>query len=956
MRSQGIWVAASLAGLLTAGCTAADRVASTPVAPTAAATPPAVVPPLLYTSRTLANGLRIYALPDSSSPNVAVQVWYGVGGRDDPRGRSGFAHLFEHLMFKATRNMPPETLDRLTEDVGGENNAFTSEDVTGYHEIVPANHLERLLWAEAERMGSLVVDPGSFASERDVVKEELRSRIDAAPYGRLLGVYYPAISYSVDPYARPVAGSIADLDSATIEDVRAFHATYYRPDNAVLVVSGNFDPARLDQWVDRYFAPIQRPAREIPRVSVAEPERAQAVTHRVYEPNTPLPAVLVAYPIPPIGHDDSAALEVLDGILSTGESSRLHRSLVYEQRLASQASSFPDLRAGQGNLAVYAILSEGRSPEAGMAALRAEVGRLRDSPVTAAELDEAKNELLTGALAGRETAEGRAEAIANAVMIHGDAAAAERRLARIAAVTPADIQRVARRWLRDERSAAIHYLPEAMRPASGGGDSIAVASTVVTRPLETPSGIRTVSLAPEAQRVAPPAAGPAIVSHLPEPVTQRLANGLTVISVSRPGLPLVSASIVVERGSASDPEGRAGRAALTSAVMTEGTATRSAGEIDQAAEALGASLGSSADWDGAAVGLTVRSANIDSALALVADVARNPSFAAEELERQRSLAIDAFSVTLSDPGDLARLVAARALYRQGSYGHPPGGTATSLRSIGRDDLLAAYRSAWRPANATLILTGDIDPAAALALAERHFGSWTSADVQAASLEPIHARPQANEVIVIDMPQSGQAAVAVARGLVPRSDPAYYRALVANAVLGGGYSSRLNQEIRIRRGLAYGAGSQASARRRGGSFVAATQTRNESAPEVLGLILAEMRRLGDEPVPAAELDVRRAVLLGRYGRNAETSGGLAGLIGAYVMSGVAPDEIGRYERAVLGVGPAEVQAAGRELLAPEGVVMVIVGEARLFADRLRSEGRTVTVIPLDQLNLDSPTLR
>lgn len=935
-------------GLATAACT-------TTAAPQAAAAPAAVAP-LHYTSRTLANGLRVYALRDTSSANVAVQVWYGVGGRDDPRGRSGFAHLFEHLMFKATRNMPPETLDRLTEDVGGENNAFTSEDVTAYHETVPANHLERLLWAEAERMSSLVIEPEYFASERDVVKEELRSRIEAAPYGRLLGVYYPAVSYSVHPYARPVAGSLADLDAATIEDVRAFHATYYRPDNAMLVVSGNFDPARLDAWIDLYFGPIRRPSREIPRVAVAEPERSRAATYRVYEPNTPLPAVLVSYPIPPASHEDMAAIEVLDGILSTGESSRLHRAVVYEQRLASQASSFPDVRSQQGNLVVYAIMSESVSSDAGLAALRAEVARLRDAPVTAAELEEAKNELLTAALRERETAEGRAGAVAEAVMIHGDAGAAERRLARIAAVSAADVQRVARRWLRDERSAAIHYLPEAMRPAEGAGDRIALAPTVETRPLETPPGIAAIRLAPEAERAAPPAPGPALVSQVPEPVTQRLANRLTIVTVPRRDLPLVSASLVVSRGSASDPAGRAGRAGLTSAVMTEGTATRTAAEIDRAAEALGSSLGAGADWDGAAIGLTVRSANVESALALVADVARNPAFAEEELDRQRAQAIDAFTVTLSDPGALSRLAAARALFREGSYGHPPGGTATSLRAIAREDLLAAHREAWRPENATLILAGDIDAAAARALAERYFGSWRSPDVRIDALEPIRARPQANEVIVIDMPQAGQAAVAVARGLVPRADPAYYRTLVANAVLGGGYSSRLNQEIRIRRGLAYGAGSQASARRRGGAFVATTQTRNETAPQVLGLILAEMRRLGAEPVPPAELEVRRAVILGRYGRTAETNDGLADLIGSYVMAGIGPEEIGRFERAVLGVGGADVQAAAAQLLAPEGSVMVIVGDARLFADRLRAEGRTVTVIPLAELDLDSPGLR
>jgi zinc protease len=391
-------------------------------------------------------------------------------------------------------------------------------------------------------------------------------------------------------------------------------------------------------------------------------------------------------------------------------------------------------------------------------------------------------------------------------------------------------------------------------------------------------------------------------------------------------------------------------------LMTEGTATRSASEIDQSVEALGTSIDGSAGWDGASVGLTVRTANLDWALALVADVARNPLFAAEELDRQRSQAIDAVAVSRADPGALSRLVAMRALYRQGSYGHPASGTEASLRAISREDVLAAYRRAWRPANATLILAGDLDPAAARALAERHFGSWSAADLQVVAEEPINARPQGNEVIVVDMPGSGQAAVAVARGLVRRADPAYYRTLVANAVLGGGYSSRLNQEIRIRRGLAYGAGSRVDARRRGGSFLAATQTRNETAPEVLGLILGEMRRLGAEPVPAAELDVRRAVVLGSYGRNAETSAGLAGLIGAYVMAGVGPEEIGRYERAVLGVSGAEVQAAASQMLAPEGVTMVIVGDARLFADRLRQAGRTVTVIPLAELDLDSATLR
>ena len=953
------WSAALLAiALASSGCSRMERPATAAdSAPPQAVAPDLGVPPIRYSSRTLANGLRVFSIPDETGSTVAIQVWYGVGGRDDPRGRSGFAHLFEHMMFKATRNMVPEQFDRLTEDVGGANNAFTSEDVTGYHEVVPANHLERLLWAEAERMGSLVVEPGYFASERDVVKEELRSRVEAAPYGRLISLYYPAISYSVHPYARMVAGSLEDLDAATIEDVRAFHATYYRPDNAVLVVAGNFDQAQLDRWVDLYFGTIERPDREIPRVTAVEPERTRAATYTVYERNTPLPAVLISYPAPPVSHDDSAALEVLDGILSTGESSRLHQSLVYRQRIAAQASSFPDLRAGPGNIVVYAILSEGQSADAGMAALRAEVARLRDSPVSAAELEEARNELLSSALRERETAEGIAGVLAQAVTIHGDPEAADRRLARIAAVTAADVQRVAAWWLRDERSAALNYLPEEMRPNPQAGDRIALAPTVVTRPLETPPGVRVVSLAPEGERIAPPAPGTEVVAAIPQPVTQTLANGLKVVTVQRRELPLVSVSLVATDGAALDPEGRAGRAALTAALMTEGTRTRSATEIDQAVEALGTSLDSGAAWDGASLGLTIRTSQLDTAMGLLADVARNPALSAEELERQRAQAIDAFTVSMGDPGAVARMAANRVLFGSGPYGHPQGGTATTLRAIGPADIVAAHQQSWRPENATLVIAGDVDPQSALALAERHFGSWAPPHAPPRPMRlPQFQRPPRNDVLVIDFPGAGQAAVAVARIALPRRDPRYYRAVVANAVLGGGYSSRLNQEIRIRRGLAYGAGSGIDGRRSSGPFVASTQTRNETAAEVLGLILAEMRRLGAEPIPPEELGVRRAVILADLARTAETTQGLAGLISAYVINGAGPDEIARYQQAILAVTPEQAQSVAADVLAPEGSTMVIVGDSRLFLDRLRRDRANVTVIPIGSLNLDSPTLR
>ena len=242
------------------------------------------MPQLKFTDRTLANGMRVLSAPDPSSPTVAIQVWYHVGSKDDPQSRSGFAHLFEHIMFKSTKNMKSEMMDRLTEDVGGFNNAFTADDVTVYFEVVPSNYLETLIWAEADRLSGLNVDDPNFKSERDVVKEEFRQGVLAPPYGRFEYLLQQK-SFLEHPYKRPTIGSIEDLDAASLKDVQEFHATYYRPDNATLVVVGDFDPKQLDAWVDKYFAPIAKPSRPLPRVEVKEPPRKSEIRLTEYGSN-----------------------------------------------------------------------------------------------------------------------------------------------------------------------------------------------------------------------------------------------------------------------------------------------------------------------------------------------------------------------------------------------------------------------------------------------------------------------------------------------------------------------------------------------------------------------------------------------------------------------------------------------------------------------------------------------
>ncbi len=922
----------------------------------AAKAPAPTIKPIAFTERTLANGLRVYAIRDTTTPNVSVQVWYDVGSKDDPAGRSGFAHLFEHLMFKATRNLVSEQFDRLTEDVGGSNNASTNDDYTEYHETIPANHLRRLLFAEADRMAALVVEPKTFASERDVVKEELRQNTNARPYGKLFSLYFPAVSYTRHPYARGTIGSIDDLESASIDDVRAFHAVYYRPDNAVLVVSGNFDPAQLDGWVDRYFAGIKRPAAPIPRVAVVEPERTIATHHVVHEANTPLPAVLISYPIPADDHPDGPALTVLNAVLSQGESSRLYETLVYRDRLAQSAETFLDSKQGPGNLAAVAIMAGGKTAAEGEAALRREIARLRAAPVSAAELAEAKNEILTGALQGRETAEGKGRTIAAAVIVDRDPRAADRQLAAIGRVTAADVRRVAAKYLRDERSAAIQYLPEEATAKAARNDRIEVADTVVVKPLAAPDTVEIVTPASATTRIAPPPADPAIAASAPVTEDFTLANGLRVVVVEKHDLPLLTALLVAQGGGANDPDGRAGLGNLTAGLMTKGTRTRSATEIARQIETLGGSISSDASFDGSSVDVTVTSDQAAPALAILADVARNPVFAPEEIERARAQAIDGVQVEIRNPSQLAGLVAARAALGDAPYGHPLSGTPASLKAITPADIRDAYKETWTPDRTTLVLVGDLTPAAARTLAEKNFADWKKADGIAVGHHDRTAGYPKPRVIVVDMPGAGQAGVVVVRPGIARGDPQYYPAAVANTILGGGFSSRLNQEIRIKRGLAYGAGSSVQAGRLPGAIAARTSTKNPSAPETVSIILAEMKRLGAEPVTAAELETRKAVLVGNFGRATETTGGIAGTVGGYVVQGIPLSELGQYTQRVSAVDPAAVQAAAARLLDPAVASIVMVGDAKLFLPELRKTYPAAEVIAADALKLDSAGLK
>ncbi|WP_082525799.1 M16 family metallopeptidase [Brevundimonas sp. Root1279] len=921
----------------------------TPVqAPVAAGEAPA----LGFRECVLPNGLRVFSAQDPSTANVTVQVWYRVGSKDDPAGRSGFAHLFEHLMFKSTKNMPTETFDRLTEDVGGFNNASTWDDFTNYYEVVPANHLERLLFAESDRLGSLVVDADVFASERDVVKEEYRQSYLANPYNRFFGLLAPQTIYENHPYRRPGIGSIEELNAATIDDVRRFHATYYRPDNAVLIVAGNFDQAKLDGWVEQYFGGLTNPTAALPANNVVEAEPTGPREATFYGANVPLPAVMLAWRTVPYSHEDRAALTVLDGILSTGESSRLYRSLVYEKQIAQQASSTPDFANQAGNLTAYAIMADGESPDEGVAALRAEIARFRDAPVTDAELAEAKNELVADLLREREGVDDRANALGFALMWDGDPAAADREVAALKAVTAADIQRVANRYLTEQRMITMRYLPaDDAHPQTEQNKNVDAPVHVADL---AAAGVPTVLL-PEAERARIPSPGPEVAPATPAVADFKLANGLRVLVAPTDGVPLVSARLSFDAGTRDD--GRVpGLASMTAGLLTQGTTTRSATQIATEIESLGATVGAGAGVDFTNVYANAPADVFPQTLALMADVVRNPAFAQEELDRQRDQTLDGLRVALSQPGQIASQSVGRVVYGDAAYGAPGSGTVTSLPKIDRNAVVAFHRAHFAPSDATLVFSGAITEAQARTLAEQAFGDWRPAT----SAQPRMTNPAgavlAPRVVVINQPGAGQAAVVAAIRGVSRTDADYFPLSLGNTLLGGGYSSRLNQEVRIKRGLSYGAGSSLGARADEGVFTASAQTRNDAVPAVAELILEEIGRMGTETVSETELAPRRAVMIGGFGRSLETVDGLGGFIANLALYDLPMSELAAYAGNVRAVTPEQVEAAFARHLPGSEASLVIVGDAAQFIDALRAKYPNVEVIALDDLDLDRAALR
>lgn len=941
--------------ILLAGAAATSLAAATPAFADAhmegTGTGPALsAPEIEYTIWTLDNGLRVIALPDDTTSTVTTSLWYDIGSKLDPDGRSGFAHLFEHILSRKTENMPYNMIYGLTADIGGTRNASNWVDRTNYYEQVPAAYLETMLWTHRERMAKVVVDEEVFETERGVVKEELRQRVLAPPYGRLQRFVLPEAAYDIMPHRRPGIGSISDLDSATLDDARAFYEAYYGPDTATLIVAGNFELDVLRELVDEYFSDIAPRANPVDlAITEREPEATGPRTVNATAPNVPLPVVGGVWKGPEATHPDAAALDVLMAILSRGDNNRLDNALVRTGQ-AVQVSAYASTFREAGDLNAYAVVRPDNM-EAAAATLDAELERIRTEPVTAAELAEAKNEIIGSTLRRRETARGRAFELGEALVSSGDPDFADKHLAAIGAVTAGDVLRVAAKWLDPMKRVTVTY-------TSGEDDRSAYANPVPLPTFRTlPPAVGEIrSVRPEAERMAPPGPGESPEVAAPEIVEAQLSNGIPVVAVQTGNVPIATITMLVPGGSKTDAREKAGVAELAASLADKGINGMDASTIAARFESLGASFSGSSGSDGTTFSLTAPTANLAEAGALAANIVTGAIYPTEEFERERARAADGLRVQMNEPGGLSRYALRVAMYGDAPYGSQPGGTTESLAKINRNDLLEYRQRYIHPARMKIVVSGGISAEEAVATAESMLGDWRTdlrpwpvpAEAAGETLTP--------RTIVIDMPDAGQASVLAAVRAPSRTSADFFPLELANSVMGGGSSGRLFEEIRTKRSLSYGAYSGFADRVDDSILTASAQTKNETADEVAQIFLDEFARLGSEELTEDLLEKRRLYMSGGYARALETSGGFNAIVAGLLQQGLTADEAARYAERLAAVDPSAASAAAREYVDPANTTILIVGDAQHFLDDLRAIRDNVEVIPADELDLATAALR
>jgi len=885
-----------------------------------------------FQKHTLPNGLEVILRRDDRLPLVAVNLWYHVGPANETPGLTGFAHLFEHMMFQGSGHVGEDEHFRLLEGAGASLiNGTTDFDRTNYMEDVPADQLELALWLESDRMGYLLdrLDQTMLANQQDVVRNERRQTVESAPYGLAEERLWQTLFPEGHPYHACIIGSHVDIQTARLEDVRDFFRRYYAPNNASLAIVGDVDRAQTLRLVEKYFGPIPR-GPEVARARVTTPpitgERRAVVTDQVE-----LPRVYLAWLSAPIFAPGDAEAEIAARILGGGKASRLYKRLVYDDQIAQGVSAWQQSLALGSVFQILATAKPGRTAEELERAIDEETARLAGDGPTAAELESAKNAVHAGMTMSLEEI-GGFSGVADRLNRYnhhlGDPGYLEQDLARHAAVTAADVRRIAAETLARERRVVAHVVP--------GEKGLPLDPETPPPPQRAEAAAAPPPAAAEPWRATPPGPLPLPVKPLPGAREFRLANGLTVLHAESHGLPVVAAELVLRSGSAADPQALPGLAGFTAAMLDEGTARRDALGIARDLEAIGALLSTGASLDGSFVWVRSLKQHLDRALDIWADVALAPAFPEGEIERVRDDRVTALLQRRDSPSQTASRVLYPCLYGpRHPYGHITLGDEAALGRMARADLVEFYRRAFTPRDAALVLAGDLTEGEARDLAERWFGGWTGPAIQAPAPAAGIAVPE--RVVLVDKPGSPQTMLLVAQTAVPRSHPDFETLHVMNQVLGGLFSSRINLNLRERHGYTYGAFSGISETRGVAPLWAGASVRTDVTGASIREILGEVRGMLERPVGEDELRLAKDSITRSLPALFETTQSTVGTLGSLFLYELPPDYYEHLPRRLQALTAEEVFAATRRHVDPERLLIVAVGDRAAVEPQLADLG-------------------
>ncbi|MGN6512976.1 MAG: M16 family metallopeptidase [Lysobacteraceae bacterium] len=905
-------------------------------APYAWAKPAGTAVDIPYQQFTLPNGLRVIVHEDHKAPIVAVNLWYHVGSKDEPAGRTGFAHLFEHLMFNGSENHKGEYFEPFELAGATDMNGTTNSDRTNYFENVPTTALDMALWMESDRMGHLLgaIDQKTLDEQRGVVQNEKRQG-ENQPYGQVweeLGRQMYPVGH---PYHHSTIGSMTDLNAASLEDVKNWFRTWYGPNNAVLVLAGDIDLATAKDKVAKYFGDIPAtPTMAQPKVDVA---KHTASTRETMTDKVPQARVYRVWNVPEYGQPDLDRLALFAQVLGGSKSSRLDKRLVFDDKLADRVSAGVSSSQLGSNFYISADVKQGVDPAKVEAALADEVAKLIAQGPTAAETEQARTVIKAGFVRGIERIGGfggKADALAECAIYTGNPGCFRDSLKTIDAATPAALQAAGKQWL----SSGDHTLVVLPGERKEIPEDPAVKPAPMTLPAVDPK-YKTLPSTVDRSKGVPQ------VTQFPElkfPALQRaqLKNGTTVILAERHDVPVVQMSYEFGGGYAADAGHKLGTSSFSMGMLDEGAGDLDALAFGNRAESLGAAVGAGASLDGGNAYLSALKEKLDPSIALFADMLRRPRFDQKEIDRVKASWIAGIAQEKARPNGAALRVLPPLLYGAGHpYAIPFSGTGTeaSIASLTRDELVA-YHDAWvRPEKATLIVVGDTTLKEIVPKLDAAFGDWHGAgDGVARQDVPMAARPAKPRVVLIDQPGAIQANI-FAGELVPSTkDPDAVKFDIADEVLGGEFSSRLNMNLREDKHWAYGAYSFTSGALGQRPWIAFAPVQIDKTVDALKEMQREISdyATGARPATPAEVDKIKATQIRGLPGSFETARAVLGTIGGIVRYDRPDDYVIRRMHEIEAMTPAQVQEAAKTI-DPKALTWVVVGDLSKIEQPIRA---------------------